>query len=75
MSEIYRNDFMILKLNDDGRYILTSLTSDTIYTSGTREDIVDFCEKLVERYTGLWSDVSKFIVRTAEEMLDWLSAT
>lgn len=73
MNEIYRNDGMILKLNEVGRYVLTSSASDTIYTSGTKEDVILFCEKQIERYTGLWSDVSKFIVRTAKEMLDWLS--
>lgn len=65
---------MILKLNEVGRYILTSSTSNTIYTSGTKEDIVLFCEKQTKRYAGLWSDVSKFIARTAREILDWLSS-
>lgn len=74
MKEIYRNDGMILKINESGRYIVTCSESDTIYISGTKEDVLRFLKKQIEIYSNLWSDVSKFICRTSKEMLDFITA-
>lgn len=72
MEEIYRNDGMILKSDFEGKFIVTCSASDTIYTAGTKKDVIDFLKKEIEIYGSLVSDVAQFITKTSREMLEYI---
>lgn len=72
MKEIYRNEGMILKSDLCGTFLIKNSVSDTIYTMGTKQDMIEFLKQKIEIYKELQSDVSRFIYKTSKEMLDYL---